>query len=161
MGALGVALGGVQLVPLVEALRDNFREGAASLSQVRGWALPWRRLIAFLMPNFFGGPTQHSYYDVFAGETVGVARFRTRAGVARLSEIVVRQDAQGQGVGTALLADFETQARAAGCHKLALVTDGGGPARRFYEGRGYRVEGTLRNHYHGLDFVAMSRFPSR
>jgi O-antigen/teichoic acid export membrane protein len=74
MGALGVALGGVQLVPLVEALRDNFREGAASLSQVRGWALPWRRLIAFLMPNFFGGPTQHSYYDVFAGETVGAAQ---------------------------------------------------------------------------------------
>jgi len=94
------------------------------------------------------------------GETVGVARFRVQAGVAYLSEIVVRHDVQGQGIGTALLADFEARARAAGCHKLALITDGSGPARRFYEGRGYQVEGTLRHHYHGLDFVTMSKFPS-
>lgn len=94
------------------------------------------------------------------GETVGVARFRFRAGVARLSEIVVRHDMQGRGVGTALLVDFEARARAAGCHKLALITDGAGPARRFYEGRGYQVEGTLRNHYHGLDFVTLCKFLS-
>lgn len=72
MGVLGLALGGVQLVPMVEAVRGNFREGAASLDQVRGWALPLRRLVAFAMPNFFGSPTYHSYYDVFTGQTLPV-----------------------------------------------------------------------------------------
>jgi O-antigen/teichoic acid export membrane protein len=70
MVGLGMALGGVQLIHLVEALRDNFREGAATLAQVQGWALPWRRLIAFLMPNFFGNPSYHAYYDVFTGQEV-------------------------------------------------------------------------------------------
>ncbi len=70
MGALGLALGGVQLLPLVEAVRDNFREGAATLAQVQGWALPWRHVIAFFMPNFYGNPSYHSYYDVFTGQTV-------------------------------------------------------------------------------------------
>jgi len=95
---------------------------------------------------------------MLGSETMGVARFRIRAGVGYLSEIVVRRDRRGQGVGTALLADFEARARAAGCHKLALITDGAGRARRFYEDRGYHVEGTLHNHYHGLDFVNLAKF---
>ena len=72
VGALGLALGGVQLLPLVEAVRDNFREGSATLAQIQGWALPWRHLIAFLMPNFYGNPTYHNYFDVFAGREVPV-----------------------------------------------------------------------------------------
>jgi GNAT superfamily N-acetyltransferase len=95
---------------------------------------------------------------VLGGETVGVARFRLRAGVAHLSEIVVRR--QGRGVGTALLADFEARAWAAGCHKLTLITDAAGPARRFYEGRRFQTEGTLRRHYHGRDYVTLCKFPS-
>ncbi|MBN1285673.1 MAG: flippase [Anaerolineae bacterium] len=70
MGGLGLVLGGVQLAPMIEAVRGNFREGAAGLDQVRGWALPWRRVIAFFMPNFFGSPVYHSYYDVFTGQTL-------------------------------------------------------------------------------------------
>ncbi len=98
---------------------------------------------------------------ILGDETVGVARFRIRAGVAYLSEIVVRGDVQRRGVGAALLTDFEARARAAGCHKLALTTAGAGPARHFYEVHGYRVEGVLRHHYHGLDFVAMGKLLSR
>ncbi len=40
MVVLGVALGAVQLLPLVELLPLNFRAGSASLAQVRGWAWP-------------------------------------------------------------------------------------------------------------------------
>lgn len=93
-----------------------------------------------------------------SGETVGAARFRLRAGVAHLSEIVVRDDMRRHGIGAALLADFETRAGAADCHKLALITDAVGPARHFYEAHGYQVEGLLRHHYHGRDFVAMCKF---
>ena len=40
MAVLGVALGAVQLIPLLELLPLNFRDGSATLAQVRGWAWP-------------------------------------------------------------------------------------------------------------------------
>src|SRR6185312_7074632 len=33
-----------------------------------GYAMPKERLLAYLLPNLFGNPTHHSYYDVLAGE---------------------------------------------------------------------------------------------
>jgi len=69
MLVLGLALGAVQFVPLVEVVAGSFRggEAAASLEQVRGWAYPWRRLITFGVPNFFGNPAHHGYFDLFTG----------------------------------------------------------------------------------------------
>jgi len=68
MLALGLALGAVQFVPLYEVVSSSFRSGeaAASLQQVLGWAYPPRRLITFGVPNFFGNPTHHGYFDLFA-----------------------------------------------------------------------------------------------
>ena len=37
-----------------------------------GWAHPKRDLIQFLMPNFYGNPSHHSYFDVFSGQTVSL-----------------------------------------------------------------------------------------
>jgi len=67
MLVLGLALGAVQFVPLVEVVTTSFRggEAAASLQQVLGWAYPWRRLITFGIPNFFGNPAHHGYFDLF------------------------------------------------------------------------------------------------
>ena len=65
MVVLGLALGAVQLVPLVELVRQSFREGSASLQQVRDWAWPSRQIITFLLPDFFGNPTAHSYFDIW------------------------------------------------------------------------------------------------
>ncbi|MBN2471898.1 MAG: oligosaccharide flippase family protein, partial [Anaerolineae bacterium] len=70
MVAGGMALGAGQFVPLVELVGYNFREGSATLEQVLGWAYPKRRVLAFLMPNFFGNPAHHSYFDVFLRQTV-------------------------------------------------------------------------------------------
>ncbi len=67
---MGLALGAVQLIPAYELASRSFREGAASLAQVRSWAYPTRRVIAFLMPNFFGNPAHHSYFDVFTWQRV-------------------------------------------------------------------------------------------
>ncbi|MFN8378879.1 MAG: oligosaccharide flippase family protein [Anaerolineae bacterium] len=72
MAALGIALGAVQLVPLFEFVNMNFRSGSASLDQVLGWAHPWRDLLQFAMPNFYGSPAQHSLFNVFNGQTTSL-----------------------------------------------------------------------------------------
>lgn len=68
--ALGMALGAAQWVPLYEVVRENFREGTATLQQVLGWAYPWRHLVVFLIPDFYGNPSHHGVRDAFTGAWV-------------------------------------------------------------------------------------------
>ncbi len=65
MAALGITLGAIQLVPLFELVQNNFRSGSASYQDVIGWAFPLRQVITFFIPDFFGNPTHHTYFDVF------------------------------------------------------------------------------------------------
>ncbi len=65
MVIVGVAIASVQLIPLYELVQHNFRSGSVSFQDVVGWAYPKYQVIAFLMPDFFGNPTHHSYLDVF------------------------------------------------------------------------------------------------
>jgi O-antigen/teichoic acid export membrane protein len=65
---LGVGVGAVQFIPMLELASHNFREGSASLAEVRGYAYPPRHALAFLMPNLFGSPAEHDYFDVFSGQ---------------------------------------------------------------------------------------------
>ena len=74
MVALGVALGGVQLLPLYELVRQSFREGSATLQQVRDWAWPSRQIITFLLPDFYGNPTHHTYFDIWQRAVVPVTQ---------------------------------------------------------------------------------------
>lgn len=69
---LGVSLGAVQTLPLVEVVAGSFRSGqaAASLARVLDWAYPPRRLITFGVPNFFGNPAHHSVFDLFQWRSV-------------------------------------------------------------------------------------------
>ncbi|MCL4298092.1 MAG: flippase [Anaerolineae bacterium] len=60
---LGLCLGLVQLGPMYEVVTQNFRDNSVTLDQVRGWALPLRRLITFVIPDFFGSPAHHGYFD--------------------------------------------------------------------------------------------------
>lgn len=64
---LGLALGAAQLIPFYEVAESSFRQGAVTLTEVLGWAYPKRRLITFLVPNFFGNPTHRALRDVFTG----------------------------------------------------------------------------------------------
>ena len=66
MFAVGLALGAVQLLPLYELVSQSFRQGAASLHQVREWAWPSRQIITFILPDFFGNPSHHNYFDIWA-----------------------------------------------------------------------------------------------
>jgi O-antigen/teichoic acid export membrane protein len=70
MMVLGLGLGAVQFVPLFEVASMNYREGSASLDQVLGWAHPFRDLVQFALPNFYGSPAHHQYFDVFSMQTV-------------------------------------------------------------------------------------------
>ncbi len=70
MVGIGMMLGAGQFIPLFELVSHNFREGSATLAQIRGWAYPARHIITFLIPNFYGSPAHHAYWDVFSGQTV-------------------------------------------------------------------------------------------
>jgi len=66
MVALGLAIGAVQLIPLYELVSQSFRQGSASLQQVRDWAWPSRQIITFLLPDAFGNPTHHTWFDIWS-----------------------------------------------------------------------------------------------
>ncbi len=66
---LGILLGAVQLIPFYEVGQRNFREGSMSFAEVQNLAFPKRHVLTFLMPNFYGNPAEHSYVDVFSGQT--------------------------------------------------------------------------------------------
>jgi O-antigen/teichoic acid export membrane protein len=64
MVVLGVVLGAVQLIPFLELARVNFRQGSASYQEVVSWAYPLRQAITFFVPDFFGNPSHHGYFDL-------------------------------------------------------------------------------------------------
>ncbi|MBI3942871.1 MAG: oligosaccharide flippase family protein [Chloroflexi bacterium] len=74
MVGLGVALAGVQVVPLLELVRVNFRQDTASLAEVRSWAYPVRQIVTFFIPNFYGNPSYHTIFDIFTGQWIPLAQ---------------------------------------------------------------------------------------
>jgi len=74
MVILGSGLGAVQFIPLYEATSQNFRQGSQPYQQIVSYAYPARRLLAFLIPNFFGSPAEHSYVDLYTGQTLPTLR---------------------------------------------------------------------------------------
>lgn len=65
LAGFGMALGAVQLVPLYEIVSNNFRSGSATFEQIISWAYPWRHVLVYLIPNFYGNPSHHTYLDLF------------------------------------------------------------------------------------------------
>ena len=68
MALLGLASGAIQLVPLLELLPLNFRGESASLADVLDWAWPSRHVVTFALPDVFGNPSHHRWFDLWAGE---------------------------------------------------------------------------------------------
>ena len=66
MGASGVMLAAIQLLPLLELVTRNFRgAGHSTFEQVLSYGFPVRYIFMWLMPNIFGNPAHHSYFDLF------------------------------------------------------------------------------------------------
>lgn len=65
MAAVGIGLGAVQWLPLLDLVRHNVRQGGASFREVLGWAYPKRHILALFLPDFYGNPSHHRYLDLF------------------------------------------------------------------------------------------------
>ncbi len=53
-------------------MQTSFRAGRASFDQVLSYGFPIRHLLLWLMPNFYGNPAHHTYFDLFAWSTLPV-----------------------------------------------------------------------------------------
>ena len=74
MVGLGLGLGSVQWIPLFELVTRNFREGSVTYADVIGWSYPTRQIFSFLVPDFFGNPAHHGYWDLVSRQWVPVGR---------------------------------------------------------------------------------------
>jgi O-antigen/teichoic acid export membrane protein len=88
MGLAGLCIGAVQLVPLLELVTRNFRQGSASLEEVMGYAFPLRYIVQWLGPDFFGNPAHHTYFDLFSfsAQPVATASRNTAWGIKNYVE---------------------------------------------------------------------------
>ena len=76
---------------------------------------------------------------VDAGRVVGTCRLVFEGGLARLGRMAVDDEHRGQGLGAAILAEAEAQARSAGARRIRLHAQVA--ARRLYERGGFEVQG--------------------
>ncbi|MDQ3980157.1 MAG: GNAT family N-acetyltransferase [Actinomycetota bacterium] len=88
---------------------------------------------------------------------VGSAEGWTGGGVAFLSRLVVAPDVRGGGVGSQLLAAFESVAADRGGRRLAAAAPAGSDGERFLRGRGWAEECRVTDWYGGADQVRLRR----
>jgi GNAT superfamily N-acetyltransferase len=83
--------------------------------------------------------------DLVAVDDQGVCAFVAwDAEAGEITRLFTHPRAWGRGAGTALLDQAVDALRAAGCSQAWLYTDEHGPAARFYERRGWRLDGDPR-----------------
>jgi GNAT superfamily N-acetyltransferase len=87
----------------------------------------------------------------------GVAEGWSGGGVAFLARLVVAAPARGEGVGSRLLAAFESEAVDRGCPRLGSLAAAGGEGDRFLRGRGWVEECRLNRWYGDQDYVRLRR----
>jgi 2'-5' RNA ligase/ribosomal protein S18 acetylase RimI-like enzyme len=90
------------------------------------------------------------------GAVVGVADGWTHGGVAHLRDLIVASQLRAQGIGSKLLAAFESLAAERGAARLAVRTYRNQPAYRFYRDRGW-VDEVSWEWKHGREFVQLRR----
>jgi ribosomal protein S18 acetylase RimI-like enzyme len=87
------------------------------------------------------------------GVLIGAARYTIAEGVGYLRELLVKGGERSRGVGEQLLAQFESDCRRRGCHKLFLdVAAVNVRAQAFYKRNGWEQEGLMRRHWREVDF---------
>jgi 2'-5' RNA ligase/GNAT superfamily N-acetyltransferase len=92
----------------------------------------------------------------YDGDIVGVADGWTHGGVAYLRDLIVASELRAQGVGSRLLAAFESLAAERDATRLALRTYRDDPAYGFYRHRGWVDEASW-DWKHGREFVQLRR----
>jgi len=144
-----VGRGGIELELTVSERPD---EEAAAFS-AHAWERYWVDV---------GGPEDVDHEEPFTivarrnGDIVGVAEGWTHGGVAYLRDLIVASELRAQGVGSRLLAAFESLAAERDATRLALRTYRDEPAYGFYRHRGWVDEASW-DWKHGREFVQMRR----
>jgi len=91
------------------------------------------------------------------GRVVGLAEGWTLGGVAYLSALIVDAATRGEGVGSHLLARFESLAAERHCTRLAVRAVAGSRAEAFYRARGWVEEATFTPWWFDRDLVQLRR----
>ncbi len=92
------------------------------------------------------------------GRAVGLLEGWTWADLAYVADLLVAEDARGEGIGRHLLARFEAEARGRGCTSLALRAVAGSPAEAVYRHLGWEAESVQRRWVFGRDFIQFRRW---
>ena len=92
-----------------------------------------------------------------AGEVVGVARGQWWPPTAYLDDLIVATSERGHGIGSRLLAAFESAAAGRGCSRLGLRVLTGTDAEGFYRHRGWMEEARLSPWYGDREAVWLRR----
>lgn len=88
---------------------------------------------------------------------VGYLHYAYKGGVMEIAEIIIADNRQREGIGTALLKEADRIAAKLGAHKLYVLTGMGEGAVRFYKSNGYKITGSIKNHYRNVDMVELSK----
>ena len=107
-----------------------------------------------------GMPLAHERLAISArrdDKVAGVATGWTRGTVAQLSNLVVASPDRGQGIGSRLLAAFESASVQRGCRRLAARVRAGSQGHGFLQHRGWHDETRLPEWFEGEEFVQLRR----
>ncbi|MBA5803719.1 GNAT family N-acetyltransferase [Rhizobium beringeri] len=77
------------------------------------------------------------------GIALGIRQRRHTGPVIYLDELSVQPDAQGKGIGTALLSAMFETAKAEGCSSVWLISQRGGALSEFYQRSGFAMRSDL------------------
>ncbi|MGI9079405.1 MAG: GNAT family N-acetyltransferase [Acidimicrobiales bacterium] len=111
-------------------------------------------------PIELGTPMPHERVAISArrdDKVAGVITGWARGGVAQLSNLVVCPADRGQGIGSRLLASFESTAVSLGCCRLACRVRVGSQGHGFLQHRGWVDETRLSHWVEGHEFVQVRR----
>ena len=128
-----------------------------------GWNEQYESLISRILADFidhFDPALERCWIAERDEEIVGsvfCVKHPEREGVARLRMLYVEPSARGMGLGSRLVREVTTFARAAGYHTLTLWTNSVlVAARRIYEAEGYQLVKEETHHNFGHDLVAQT-----
>lgn len=68
MPLLGLSIAAVQIIPFFENYLNSYQGASLSFQEVSDLAWPKRQLLTFWMPNVFGNPVHHRWFDIWAGQ---------------------------------------------------------------------------------------------
>ena len=141
---------------MIRPIRDTDRTAIAQLSEASGLFSDEELVeVASMVDAFLGGDLDedHRWVTYEATRLEGVAYFAPEGfsdGVWNLYMLAVSQEAQGQGVGAALVDHTVETARERGGRILLVETsgvEGFARTREFYERCGFVREATIRDYY--------------